>query len=196
MHNGRVREMTDSGIVYRLAVEADMPGISRVRTSVIENLLTVAQLEQRGITNASVATSFREDATGWVAVHDGQIVGFSIADRRAHSIFALFILPAYEGRGIGSHLFNLAVDWLWDNGTQRAWLTTGANTKAAAFYERRGWVGTFAANAIGQRIATASGELCCGSGFLRSRFCNGPEKVAHAAMTAYGIAETSFLCDI
>jgi GNAT superfamily N-acetyltransferase len=112
--------MTDSGIVYRLAVQADKPGISRVRTSVIENLLTVAQLEQRGITNASVAASFREDATGWVAVHDGQIVGFSIADRRVHSIFALFILPAYEGRGIGSHLFNLAVDWLWDNGTQRA----------------------------------------------------------------------------
>ena len=93
-------------------------------------------------TNASVAASFREDAKGWVATHDGQIVGFSIADRKAHSVFALFVLPTYEGRGIGSRLFDWAVGWLWDNGAQRAWLNTGPNTKAAAFYERRGWMPT------------------------------------------------------
>lgn len=117
-----------------------MAGISRVRTSVAENLLTVAQLEERGITNASVAASLRTNAKGWVAVLDGEIVGFSIADRNSQCLFALFVLPAHEGRGIGGRLLELAVTWLWANGVQRAWLNTGPNTKAARFYERRGWM--------------------------------------------------------
>ena len=47
--------MTTDEIAIREASGADMPGIARVRSSVAENLLTVEQLEQRGITNASVA---------------------------------------------------------------------------------------------------------------------------------------------
>ena len=93
-----------------------MPGISRVRTSVVENALTVEQLEQRGITNASVAASFLADSKGWVAEHSGQIVAFAIADRASRSIFALFVLPEFEGRGIGGRLHDLAVEWLWRNG--------------------------------------------------------------------------------
>ena len=41
-------------VVFREATAADMPGITRVRTSVVENLLTVDQLNARGITEASV----------------------------------------------------------------------------------------------------------------------------------------------
>jgi GNAT superfamily N-acetyltransferase len=134
--------VTDVNVIYREATAADMPGISRVRTSVIENALTTEQLEQRGITNTSVAASFLIDSKGWVAEQVGQIVGFSIADRERQSIFALFVLPAFERRGIGARLFELATQWLWENGAERAWLTTGPETKAAAFYERRGWVAT------------------------------------------------------
>jgi hypothetical protein len=61
-------DVTCGPIIFRKATGADVPGISRVRTSVIENLLTANQLEQRGITNASVAASFLADAKGWVAV--------------------------------------------------------------------------------------------------------------------------------
>ena len=52
--------MTTDEIAIREASGADMPVIARVRSSVAENLLTVEQLEQRGITNASVAA----DGTG------------------------------------------------------------------------------------------------------------------------------------
>jgi GNAT superfamily N-acetyltransferase len=134
--------MKESEITFREATAADVPGISHVRTSVTENALTLEQLAARGVTNASIAASFLKDSKGWVAVQDGTIVGFSIADRASHSIFALFVFPGREGRGIGGRLFDLAVGWLWDNGAQLIWLTSDPQSKAARFYERRGWIAT------------------------------------------------------
>ena len=135
-----MREASD--IVVREARGTDMPGISRVRTSVVENLLTREQLDARGITEASVAASFLADSKGWVALSGDEVVAFSIADRASRSIFALFVLPQFEGRGLGSRLLDLALDWLWANGADLVWLTTGPGTRAARFYERRGWVAT------------------------------------------------------
>jgi len=134
--------VTDRAIIFREATAADVPGISRVRTSVTENLLTAAQLEQLGITEASVAASFLTDSKGWVALQREEVVAFSIADRATHSIFALFVLPGYEGRGIGSVLLDSALGWLWENDAGRVWLTTGPGTKAVRFYEKRGWTCT------------------------------------------------------
>jgi GNAT superfamily N-acetyltransferase len=134
--------VSEGPIIFREATAADLPGISRVRTSVVENHLTVEQLEERGITNDSVAASFLTDSKGWVALQGGEIVAFSIADRATQSIFALFVLPAYEGRGIGSALLDSALRWLWNNGAERVWLSTGPGTKAVRFYEKRGWTCT------------------------------------------------------
>jgi GNAT superfamily N-acetyltransferase len=134
--------VTSGAITFREAAAADVPGISRVRTSVVENLLTAAQLEKLGITNASVAASFLAESKGWVALQGEEIIAFSIADRATQSIFALFVLPGYEGRGIGSMLLDSALRWLWDNGAERVWLTTGPGTKAVRFYEKRGWTCT------------------------------------------------------
>ena len=130
------------GIIYRIATQADVPDMTHVRTSVVENHLSVEELAQRGITNASIAASFLTDARGWVAEHDARIIACSIADRKTHSIFALFVLPRFEGRGIGGRLLDLAVEWLWANGAQRVWLETRKDTRAAAFYARKGWSAT------------------------------------------------------
>lgn len=133
--------MSVGDIIFREASGADMPGISHVRLSVIENALSVAQLEERGITNASVAASLLTHRKGWVAEEGGRIVAFSMADQADWSIFALFVLlPGYEQRGLGSRLLALALDWLWDNGAERVWLSTGPQTRASRFYELRGWV--------------------------------------------------------
>ena len=134
--------MIGGAIMFREATAADMPGISRVRTSAVENLLTLEQLDERGITEASVAASFLTDSKSWVALRQEEIVAFSIADRATQSIFGLFVLPAYEGQGIGGRLLDLALAWLWANGAERVWLTTGAETKAVRFYEKRGWTCT------------------------------------------------------
>jgi GNAT superfamily N-acetyltransferase len=132
--------MTDHEFALREAVAGDLPAISRVRTSVRENHLSAEQLRDRGITNESVAASFLADSKGWVAVHGQDVVAFTIADRATRSIFALFVLPDYEGRGLGSRLIDRALHWLGEQGITRVWLTTGPGTKAAGFYERRGWV--------------------------------------------------------
>jgi GNAT superfamily N-acetyltransferase len=129
-------------VIFREATAADLPGITRVRTSVVENALTIEQLAERGVTEASVAASFLADSKGWVAVQLDEIVAFSIADRATHSIFALFVLPGYEGGGIGSILLDSALTWLWENGAERVWLTTAPGTKAVRFYEKRGWTCT------------------------------------------------------
>jgi GNAT superfamily N-acetyltransferase len=127
-------------IRYREAIGADMPDLTRVRIAVTENALTVAQLLAYGITPESIAQSFLEDSKGWVAEVEGRIRGFSIADRKSKSIFALFVEPGYEKRGMGGALLTLAVDWLWANDVDKIWLTTGPTTQAATFYARRGWV--------------------------------------------------------
>ena len=132
--------MVADEFIFREASGADMPGMARVRTSVTENHLTIEQLAQRGITNASVAASLLVDCKGWVAERAQEIVACSMADRGDGSIFALFVLPGYEGRGLGNRLLDLALQWLWDEGAELVWLTTSPDTRAARFYRRRGWV--------------------------------------------------------
>ena len=132
--------MTANAIVFREATAANLPGISIVRQSVIENPLTIEQLAARGITNESIAAAFLGDLKGWIAENDGRVVGFSMADRAEQTLWALFVMPEAEGGGVGSRLYDLAIAWLREEGARDLWLTTSAGTKAAAFYERRGWV--------------------------------------------------------
>ena len=126
-------------IVIREARFDDVPGMFHVRTSVSENLLSVDQLAERGITPESVAASLATSAKGWVAEFDGRVVGFAIADLAAVSIFALFVLPEHERKGLGSRLLELAVERLQIEGNV-IWLTTAADSRALAFYRRRGWI--------------------------------------------------------
>jgi GNAT superfamily N-acetyltransferase len=125
--------------IIREAQPADLVGIAMVRTAVRENLLTAEQLMARGITLAGVAASFKAESKGWVAVLDDHIVAFCIANRGTASIFALFVLPDYESLGLGRRLLALAVQWLWDQGASRLWLTTAPGTRAARFYAQAGW---------------------------------------------------------
>lgn len=134
--------MSRTAVTFREATASDMPGISVVRQSVIENPLSIEQLAARGITNESVAAAFLTDLKGWVAEEDGRIVGFSMADRETSSLWALFVMPECELRGIGGRLYDVAIAWLRENGARDLWLTTSAGTKAARFYERRGWIAT------------------------------------------------------
>lgn len=127
-------------IDVRPADARDIPGIFHVRTSVKENLLTLQQMRLMGITPESVAASLAKDSKAWVAEERGHIVAFSIADRSTASIFALFVLPEFEGRGLGTRLLDLAISWLIENSAKKIWLNTAARSRAAAFYRRRGWV--------------------------------------------------------
>lgn len=120
----------------RQATRADIPGIWAVRYGVRENTL------RRGlISDEDVRREIEDTGRGWVvtAGEDDQVVAFAIGHAGTGNIWALFVLPDHEGRGHGSRLHTVMVDWLWAQGLPRLWLTTGPGTRAQGFYERRGW---------------------------------------------------------
>ena len=56
-------------------------------------------------------------------------------------LLKLYVAPAHFGRGVGSLLYERAVDWFVDSGFVRARLwVLEHNTRARRMYERRGWV--------------------------------------------------------
>ncbi|WP_372397460.1 GNAT family N-acetyltransferase [Azospirillum sp. HJ39] len=125
-------------IQIRLARPSDVGGIFRVRTSVNENLLTVAEMAGMGITEASVAEMIHNAPCAWVACDDAQIVGFSMIDPDEGSLFAAFVLPSHEGKGIGKELVQAAEDALFSKHAL-AWLETAKTSRAAGFYRHLGW---------------------------------------------------------
>jgi GNAT superfamily N-acetyltransferase len=124
----------DSG-VFRQATPADIPEISRVRLAVRENTLS----DPSKITHAMMEDHMGRIGRTWVCELDGRIVGFSAAASHDSSIWALFIEPGYEGRGIGQRLLAFATDWLFALGNEEVWLSTSIDTRADRFYARAGW---------------------------------------------------------
>jgi GNAT superfamily N-acetyltransferase len=126
--------------VIREATLADVPAIFHVRTSVRENHLSVEQMAARGITHESVGSDMAAGHLGaWIAEIIGQIVAFGIADRRDGKVWALFTLPEFEGRGLGTALLVTCEDWLREQGLPRATLDTARDSSAHGFYLRRGY---------------------------------------------------------
>ncbi|SHG96793.1 GNAT family N-acetyltransferase [Massilia sp. CF038] len=120
---------------FRRALPSDIPAMSAIRLAVKENVLSDP---------TRVTTRMYEDyldllGRGWVAEIDGAIVGFSYANSTDASIWALFIAPAFEGRGLARRLLALAVSWLFEQGQPAVRLSTGARTRAAQFYALQGW---------------------------------------------------------
>lgn len=126
--------------MIRRARPGDMPAITHIRISVTENHLSVEQMAERGITPESVLADITSGDLGcWVVEVEGEVIAFSMADRRDASIFALFTLPGREGRGLGSALLARAEAWLAEMGHNEAWLTTASGSRAATFYASKGW---------------------------------------------------------
>ena len=122
-------------LIFRRAVEADIPAMSRIRLAVRENTLS----NPARITEAMYRDYLDAKGRGWVAVDGDTIVAFSYADRTDGSIWALFTDPAHEGRGAGKRLLRLCVDWLFEVGFHELHLGTAADTRADRFYAAQGW---------------------------------------------------------
>ena len=124
--------MTASPI--RAATQADIPALTRIRLGVRENSFNPARVSPADV------VWFVENAPIWVWEEDGDIRGFSAGDPRDGSLWALFVEPAWEGRGIGTALLAQACASLAAAGHRTVTLDTEPGTRAAAFYRRRGWV--------------------------------------------------------
>ncbi|MFN1130584.1 GNAT family N-acetyltransferase [Lelliottia nimipressuralis] len=123
----------------RLALSSDTEGIFDVRTSVKENYLSREEMELMGITESIIIDMIEKSRCAWVAVDEGKVIGFSMIIVDEGSLFAAFVLPEYEGRGVGRSLVELAEQELFKH-HEVVWLETDKNSRAAEFYRRLGWV--------------------------------------------------------
>ena len=120
---------------FRRASVADIPAMSAIRLSVTENVLR----DPARVTRQMYVDYLEADGRGWVAEVDGEVAAFCYAAREDGSIWALFVAPRHEGRGLAKHLLRLAVDYLFDLGHASVTLSTGADTRADRFYAAQGW---------------------------------------------------------
>jgi GNAT superfamily N-acetyltransferase len=118
----------------RKAGLADIPRLMKLRAAVREN----RHVEPNKVTCEDVA-DFLESGEIWVWEEGGRILGFSAGDAETGWIWALFVDPGHEGRGIGRALLALACRTLVRAGYTTATLTTDPGTRAARFYRRAGW---------------------------------------------------------
>lgn len=118
----------------RRATRNDLPRIKEIRFAVKENVL----IDRTSIPDEEVFR-FMEDEVFWVYEENGLVLGFAAGDTRDGNIWALFVHPEYEGRGVGQALLDQCCRSLAQRGLTRLKLDTGPQTRAAAFYRRAGW---------------------------------------------------------
>lgn len=122
-------------MIYREATITDIPQIQIVRNSVTENTLSDPNL----VADDDCVEFITNRGKGWVCEINNEIVGFSIVDLQDHNIWALFLNPQFEKRGIGRKLHDLMLDWYFEQTSTTVWWGTSPNTRAETLYRKSGW---------------------------------------------------------
>ena len=122
-------------MLFREARITDIPQIQVVRNSVKENMLSNPAL----VTDNDCENYLVNRGKGWICEIDGRIVGFAIADLLDHNVWALFVQPGFDKKGIGRKLHDDMLDWYFSQTDSTVWLSTAANTRAEKFYRKAGW---------------------------------------------------------
>lgn len=106
-----------------------------VRLAVRENRLD----DPARVTEADYRVMLEEKGRGWVYESGSDILGFGIVDLSNRNIWALFVAPQHEGKGIGSALLTAMVACAFDESSDPLWLGTTPGTRAERFYRNAGW---------------------------------------------------------
>jgi len=125
-------------MAFREATLQDIPQIQIVRHAVKENVLSNPGL----VKDEDCANYMVNRGKGWVCELNGKIIGFAIADLVDDNIWALFVDPHFEHRGIGRKLHELMLDWYFAQDKKKVWLSTSPGTRAVSFYIKAGWTET------------------------------------------------------
>ena len=121
----------------RQATKLDLPRISEVRHGTAEN-----RLDDPSLVTPEEVEWYLNEAIFLVSEDDAGIQGFTCANHQTGYVWALFVIDGAQGRGHGSALLNEVIKRFRQAGRRQAFLATGKNTKAAAFYRSRGWART------------------------------------------------------
>jgi GNAT superfamily N-acetyltransferase len=122
-------------MIFRQAVSGDIPQIQVVRNAVKENMLSDPAL----VPDSDCEVYINQRGRGWVCEISGTIVGFSIIDLVDHNVWALFVHPDFDKKGIGRKLHDEMMEWYFTNTQETVWLGTAPGTRAESFYRQAGW---------------------------------------------------------
>jgi GNAT superfamily N-acetyltransferase len=122
-------------MIFREATITDIPQIQLVRNSVKENVLSDPAL----VTDKDCEDYLFDRGKGWVCEIEGEVVGFAIADLIDHNLWALFVKPGFDKKGIGKKLHDGMLDWYFAQTDLPIWLGTSPGTRAEGFYRKAGW---------------------------------------------------------
>ena len=151
----------DKDFIVRDSIVADMPAIFEISHT---TWLVTYPNEEEGITVEDVETVFDVDKNSvkykqaqkrrvkrysnprfhvWVAESDGKITGFcsAVKEENVNRIMAIYVLPGYQGKGIGKSLIREGFKWL---GKDKDILVNVAryNNGSIRFYEKMGFKNT------------------------------------------------------
>ncbi len=118
----------------RRAELKDLTVLHQIRIAVRENTLSNPTL----ITPSDYEEFLFHRGKGWVCEIDNNIVGFAICDLKEENIWALFVPPDFEGKGIARALQKVMLDWYFTQ-KEKVWLGTAPGTRAEKFYRASGW---------------------------------------------------------
>jgi GNAT superfamily N-acetyltransferase len=123
-------------MIFREAEIGDIPQIQVVRNAVTENTLSNPDL----VPDKDVADYITNRGKGWVCEVEKTVVGFAIVSVADNNVWALFIQPGFDKKGIGKKLHDDMMDWYFSQTSTSIWLSTTPGTRAEQFYRKAGWV--------------------------------------------------------
>jgi GNAT superfamily N-acetyltransferase len=121
----------------RQAAKLDLLRISEVRQGTAEN-----RLEDPSLVTPEEVDWYLNEAIFLVSEDEAGIQDFICANHQTGYVWALFVIDGAQGRGHGTALLNEAIGRFRQAGHRQAFLTTGKETRAAAFYRSRWWTQT------------------------------------------------------
>ena len=113
---------------------ADVPAAHIIRLAVRENRLSDPSV----VTEQDYHDFMARDTMNWVCEVNGELAGFAMVDLEKRNLWALFVAPEHEGKGIGRALHETMITAYWKH-CDVLQLTTAPETRAAQFYRNAGY---------------------------------------------------------
>ncbi len=122
-------------MMIREMLPTDVPAAHAIRVCVRENRLTDPSV----VTEQDYHEFMARDTMSWVCEWEGELAGFVMVDMEKQNLWALFVAPEQEGKGIGRTLHEaMCSAYFAKAGILR--LTTEPASRAERFYRRAGYM--------------------------------------------------------
>lgn len=124
-------------MLIRDMLPSDVHGAHMIRLRVRENQLSDPSV----VTERDYRDFMARDTMSWVCEVDGALAGFVMVDVEKQNLWALFVAPEHEGKGIGRTLHAEMLQHYFQR-CDHLRLSTDPDTRAAEFYRRAGYIET------------------------------------------------------